>query len=110
MEYDKATGRILSEITSETELEGTELVGLALIDDEDEIDTLNHVVKNGRLKKLSETESDRQERERIRREHQAMMQKRLNSMCREAIISILEDDEEELKNLRREYRRMKSGV
>ena len=107
LEYDLSTGRILSEITSETEPPLSDGIGIAPIDDETEIDTTNYVVKSGKLEKLSETASEREERERIRRENQSRMRVRLNGIIRETVIAILEEDADEVSNLRREWRRMK---
>ena len=109
LEYDLSTGRILSEILSETEPPLSEGIGIAPIDDESEIDTTNYAVKSGKLVKLSEAAGEREERERILRENQSRMRLRMNEILRESVIAkILEEDESEVANLRREWRRIKS--
>ena len=110
IEYDKASGRILSEINSENAPKVFEGIGLIELEDGDEIDTTAYAVRRGVLIKTAVSSQERRERERIRRENQEKLRLRLNSMCREAMIAILADDAEELENLRKEYRRMKAGL
>ena len=107
LEYEIASGRILSEITCDSEPSTSSGIGLFQIGENEEIDPSMYAVRNGSLVKVGETNQEKLERERIRREHGEQCRMRLRSMIQEAVIAILADDAEELKSLQREYRRMK---
>ena len=107
LEYDTASGRILSEIISTSEPEVRESIGLLEIDTEAEIDTNLYIVKNGVLVKQFETNEERIEREKLKREHQEKVRRRVQSMVFEVSIAILEGDDEAIEELRREYKKLK---
>lgn len=108
LEYEKASGRIISEIYSTYEPEVAEGVGLLELTTEDEIDTSLYSVKNGVLVKNFETNEERIERERLKREHQEKVRKRVQSMVLEVPIAILENDDDAIEELRKEYQRLKA--
>ena len=108
LEYEISTGRILSEITCDSEPEPSEGTELLRIGDYEEIDTASYAVRDGALVRTGETNQERLERERIRREHSAQCRMRLKSMCYEGMIAFLANDEDAIKQLRREYRDMKA--
>ena len=110
LEYDKSTGRIISEIISSKEPQTLDNIAILEIKGDDEIDTTIYAVKNGVLVKNFETNEERIERERLRKEHKEKVRRRLKSMMYEVCLSILEDDTNALNDLRREYRELKAFI
>ena len=108
LEYEKASGRIISEIISTYEPIVADGVGLLEIASDVELDTNLYSVKNGVLVKQYETNEERTERERLKREHQEKVRKRVQSMVLEVPIAILEGDDEAIEELRKEYRKLKA--
>lgn len=108
LEYEKASGRIISEIISTDEpivANGIELFEIA---PDVELDTSLYSVKNGMLVKQYETNEERIESEKLKREHQEKVRKRVQSMVFEVPIAILEGDDEAIEELRKEYRKLKA--
>lgn len=116
IEYDLATGRIISEIECDSEPWPVDGTGLLQIGDNEEIDTIDYAVRNGALVKVSETSQERLERERIRREHGEQCKKRLKSLIPEIVIAMLDSGtlyqlfprDERIKALCKEYSAMKA--
>lgn len=108
LEYEKASGHIVSEIISVKQPEVSNGYGLLEIDDNTEIDTRLYAIKNGVLVKNYETNEERLERERLKKEHTESVRKRVKSMMYEVCISILENDDDALDELRREYKELKA--
>lgn len=108
LEYDKATGRIISEIICTETPEPYADRGFLEFDPNAELDTNLYVVKNGVLVKQFETNEERIERTKLKQEHQEKVRKRVQSMVFEVAIAILEDDDEEIEELRKEYRKLKA--
>ena len=108
LEYEKASGRILSEILSTQEPEVKEGIGLLEIDIGAEIDTNLYIIRNGVLVKQYETNEERIERARLKQEYQEKVRKRIQSMVFEVFIAILEADDEAIDELRKEYKGMKA--
>lgn len=108
LEYEKASGRIISEIISLKEPEVSNGYGLLEIDDNTEIDTRLYAIKNGVLVKNYETNEERLERERLKREHTESVRRRLKSMMYEVCIALLENDPNALEELRKEYKELKA--
>ncbi len=107
LEYEITSGRILSEVTSETRPEVTEGLGLLEISGDAEIDTSIYGVRGGQLVRLYETPEERAERERLRKERAEQVRLRLKRMIYELGIALLEDDETAITELRKEYRELK---
>ena len=108
LEYDKTSGRILSEITSDTKPETSENCGLLEISGNDEINTTLYAVRSGQLVKLYESETERQERERIRREQMESIRQRVKGMTYELCLAILDANDDAVKDLQNEYRSLKA--
>ena len=108
LEYEAASGHIVSEIISSSEPTAADGYGLLEIPEDAEIDTTLYIVKNGTLVKQFETNEERIERERLKREQQERVRERLHSMMYEVCISLLEDDDTALKELRNEYKELKA--
>lgn len=108
LEYEIESGQIVSELTSS--VPPTPATGYALfeIPDGTVLDTTLYIVKNDTLVKQYETNEERIERERLRREQREKVRARLMSMVNEVCICILENDEAALKELREEYRSLKA--
>ena len=107
LEYDKTTGRIISEIVSATKPEISGDYGLLEIADGVGFDTALYAVRDGQLVKMYETNEERLERERVKKEHGEQIRQRVKSMMYEAIMAILDDNEEALNDLKREYKSLK---
>lgn len=108
LEYDKTTGRIISEIIAPSQPTVSSAVGLLEIDPDAEIDTNLYAVKNGVLVKQYETNEERIERIRLRQEQREKVRLRIRSMLNELCVIILENDTDALEKLREEYRTLKA--
>ena len=108
LEYDIKTGRILSEVTSGVDPEPENGRGYYEIGRNEELDITQYAVRGGSLVKVGETNQEKLERERIRREHGEQCRRRLRSLKEEYLIAMIAEDEDEMNNLRREFARMKA--
>lgn len=108
LEYEEETGRILSEITSKVEPEPHDGIQHLPVDDNFSIDTLTHIVVGGAIKKNVETNAERLERERLKREHETAARLRLKAMTFELCLAILANDMEAVKELQTEYAGMRA--
>ena len=107
LEYDKATGRIISEIISATKPEISGNYDVLEIADDVEINTALYAVRDGQLVKMYETNEERLERERVKKEQGEKIRLRVKAMFYEAIIAILDDNEKALNDLKAEYKSLK---
>ena len=110
LEYDKTTGHIISEIISTTKPELSGNYNVLEIADGAEINTALFVVRDGQLVKLYETNEERLERERVKKEHGEQIRKRVKAMMYEVILAILEDNENALNDLKAEYKNLKRYI
>ena len=108
MEYDIKTGRILSELTCREEPYSENGIGYYEIGSNEELDITQYAIRGGSLVKTGETNQERLERERIRREHGEQCRRRLRSLKDEYVIAMIAGDENEMENLKREFSRMKA--
>ncbi len=108
LEYEKSTGRIVSEIISPSEPAVAAGFGVFELNSDDEFDTNLYAVKNGVLVKNYETNEERIERLKARAEQREKVRRRIRSMINEVCVTILENDNEALEALRAEYRRLKA--
>lgn len=108
LEYDIKTGRILSEVTSSIDPEPEDGRGYYEIGRNEELDITQYAIRGGSLVKVGETNQEKLERERIRREHGEQCRRRLRSMKDEYLIAMIARDEEEQRNLEREFDKMKA--
>lgn len=108
LEYEVASGQIVSELISS--IEPTPATGYALLEipDNSEIDTSLYIIKNGTLVRQYETSEERLKREMQKHENREKVHARLMSMINEVCICLLEDDEAALNELREEYRSLKA--
>ena len=107
LEYDTESGRIISEIRSPKPPEMSEGKSLLEIAEHEKIEISRYAIHGGVLVKVHETNSERQERERLRREYSASAMRRVHSMKNELAAAILDDDEEAIARLKKEYKRLK---
>ena len=108
LEYELSSGHIISEIISETEPETSEGFGVIAIGENDVIAKAKYIVKNGVLTKAYETKNEQLERERLRKEQRAKCLLRIKSMATEYFIAVMEEDDEAIKELRKEYKGFKA--
>ena len=108
LEYEIKTGRILSEVTSAEAPEPENGRGYYEIGQNEELDLTQYAIRGGSLVKVGETNQEKLERERIRREHGEQCRRRLRSLKDEYLIAMIAEDEEEMSNLKREFKRMKA--
>ena len=107
LEYDNNTGRIISEIVSSTPPKVSGAYSILEIADGQEIDTSLYAVRDNKLVKLYETNEERLERERLRKENIERVRQRVKTMMYEVIMAILDDNEDALKSLKTEYKELK---
>jgi len=107
LEYDKTTGRIISEIISASKPEMSGNYDVLEVADGLEVNTALYCVRDGQLVKIYETNEERLERERIKKEHSEQIRQRVKAMMYEVIIAILDDNEKALNDLKTEYKSLK---
>ena len=107
LEYETLTGHIISEFISPITPDSTEEISYLAIDDDLVIDTANFAVKDGKLVKLFETNDERIERERIKQEHTEKIRNRIKSMCYELNLAFLDNNNEAVKALQKEFQELK---
>ena len=107
LEYEKATGRIVSEIISPNEPAVATGFGVFELNSDEELDTNLYAIKNGVLVKQYETNEERIERLKLRAKQREKVRMRIRSMVNEVIITILENDNKALEELREEYKALK---
>ena len=108
IEYDTASGHIISEIKSDKPPEVSLGVSLLDIEDEAEIEIGRYIVKDGKLQKIYETNAEKDEQSRIKKEYAESVRARVRNMTSELCIALLEDDNEEIGRLRREYKNLRA--
>ena len=108
IEYDTLSGHIISEIKADSLPEVPLGVSLIEIEDDIEIEIGRYVVKDGKLQKIYETNAEKDEQERIKREYAESVRARVRSMISELCIALLADDEEEIGRLRREFKSLRA--
>ncbi len=107
LEYDKNTGRIICEIVSAKKPKTTENLELLEISEEQVIDTSLYAVRDGKLVRLYETNEERFERERLRKENAERTRERVKTMFYEGMMALLDDNESAFKALQREFKEIK---
>lgn len=107
IEYESDTGRIISELTSQTKPLNQDNISYLEIPEDQLIDLTGYIVKNNSLVKDYETNEERLERERVKREQTERVRLRIHNMIYELCFAILDDNEDEINNLKAEYKRLK---
>ena len=110
LEYDEESGRIISEIKSPNPPEMSEGKAILEIGEHERIEISHYAIRGGVLVKVHETNSERQERERLRREYALSARRRINSIRGEYIDAMLGGDEEAKLRLEREYKSLRVYV
>ena len=108
LEYNLNNGHIISEIISEVPPTPADGFALLQVDDNLNIDTSSYAVRDAQLVKLFETNSERAERERLRKEYHEQVRKRLHSLIHQCMIAFLDDNSQEINNLRFEFKKLKA--
>ena len=108
IEYDTVSGHIISEIKADKPPEVSLGVSLLDIEDEAEIEIGRYIVRDGKLQKIYETNEEKDEQSRIKKEYAESVRARVRNMTSELCIALLEDDNEEIGRLRREYKNLRA--
>ncbi len=108
IEYDTASGHIISEIKAEKPPEVSLGISLIEIEDNIEIDIGRYIVKDGKLQKIYETNAAKDEQARIKKEYAESVRARVRNMMSELCVALLEDDNEEIGRLRQEYKNLRA--
>lgn len=103
LEYEISTGKIISEIISETAPEPDEDRGVIALGNDDVIDTSKYIVKDGVLTKTFETKNEKLERERLRKERRQQCLERIKSITVEYVIAKLRHDDAAVEELEKEF-------
>ena len=93
LEYDRTSGKIICELISESKPEATGNLDFLEIPEDEDIDTSLYAVKEGLIVKLYETNEERLERERIRKERAEAYRSRMKSLPIEFVFALMHDDE-----------------
>ena len=107
LEYNITSGHIISEITSDSPPLAADGFALLQVDDNLNIDPSCYAVREGQLVKLFETNSERAERERLRKQFHEQTRVRLKSLIFEFVIAMLDDNIMAANELKQEYKRLK---
>ena len=107
LEYDIASGRIICEVTAKKQPVETDGKSFIEVGEDENIDITRYIVRNGVILKGSETNKERQERQRLKREYGARCRSRLSSMIKEYVIAMLDEDENVQEKLRKEFQTIK---
>lgn len=108
IEYDIASGRIISEIKALKPPRISDGTSLIEISEDTEIETSLYMVKDGKLVKAFKALNEETEQERIKREYAESVRLRVKSMEHELCVALLAEDEDEIARLRREYRNLEA--
>lgn len=107
IEYETDTGRIISEIYSPAVPEATGNIAYLEITTEQSVDLTGYIVKNGTLVKGYETNEERLERERAKREQGEKARLRIKNILPEYLFALLDENEEAAAELRAEFKKLK---
>ena len=107
LEYDINSGQIVCILSADNPPPPANGFALLQIDDELNFDTSSYAVKDGQLVKLFETNAERAERERLRKEFSEQTRLRLKSMIYEFVIALLDDNINAINELKAEYKKLK---
>lgn len=108
IEYDTASGHIISEIKADNPPAVSDGVSLLELDNGAEIDIGRYTVKDGKLLKIYQTNDEKDEQERIKREYAEKVKARVKNMVNELGIAILENDNDAIERLRQEYKNLRA--
>ena len=107
VEYDLISGMIICELDqmpSETDLTS----GCAVLEiEDDKLDLSSYIIQNGVLVNAYESDNERKERERFKRENAERIKKRLRDIQDEFILAMLDDNEDTIKALKDEFKILK---
>ena len=110
IEYDTASGHIISEIKAAKPPTVSLGISLMELDDDVEIDTGRYVVKDGKLQTIQDMSAEKDEQSRIRHEYDEGVRMRVRNMMSELCVAQLEDNAEKVERLRQEYKNLRSNL
>ena len=107
IEYDTLSGHIISEIIATKPPTVSLGISLMELDDDAEIEIGRYVVNDGKLQKIYETNAEKDEQSRIKREYAEKARMRVRNMMSELCAALLEDNSEKVERLRQEYKSLR---
>lgn len=107
LEYDINSGQIVCILTADNPPQPANGFALLQVDNELNIDTSSYAVRDGNLVKLFETNAERAERERLRKEYSEQTRLRLKSIVYEFVIALLDDNINAINTLKKEFKKLK---
>ena len=107
LEYDINSGQIVCILSADNPPMPANGFALLQIDDNCNIDTSSYAVRNGQLVKLFETNAERAEREKLRKEYYEQTRLRLKSLIFEFVVALLDDNLNAINELKQEYKKLK---
>ena len=108
LEYEEDSGRILCELTSETEPAVQDGHGALEVDESLQIDPANYIVREGALVRARETSAERAERLKQAKERAERGKRRVKSMMNEFVLALLDGNEDAQMRLRKEFQQIKA--
>ncbi|MBQ6664067.1 MAG: hypothetical protein IJM68_00625 [Synergistaceae bacterium] len=110
LEYDTMSGHIISELKADKPPTVSLGISLMELDDDAEIDIGRYVVKDGKLQTIYETNAEKDEQSRIKREYAEKVRMRVRNMMSELCVALLEDNDEKVERLRQEYKNLRANL
>ena len=110
LEYEESTGHILCELTSETKPTVQDGHGVLEIDEGREVDIHNYAVHEGVLVRARETNAERAERLRLKKERAEKGRRRVKGLMNEFVLALLDEDVKRQKVLKNEYKNLKAVI
>ena len=101
VEYDKATGKIMSVLNAPSVFEDN-LVGFVEVPEHFQCDPSSYVVKNGQVVRAWETGDERREREHAEQERKQEGLIAVGALAKEFLLAMLFGDEKEMARLKKE--------
>ena len=107
LEYDINSGKIVCILSADNPPMPANGFALLQIDDNCNIDTSSFAVRDGQLVKLFETNAERAEREKLRKEFSEQTRLRLKSLIYEFVVAMLDENNDAINELKKEYKQLK---
>lgn len=107
VEYDLISGLIICEL-EEKPSEKDLTQGCAVLEiEDDKLDLSAYIIQNGVLVNAYESDNERKERERFKRENAERLKKRIRDIQDEFILAMLDDNQDTVKALKDEFKILK---
>ena len=107
IEYETDTGRIISELISPEIPASQDNISYLELPEDQLMDFTGYAVRDGALVKDYETNEERLERERVKREMGEKIRLRVRSMVYEFVMAVMDDNTDTINALKDEFKRLK---